>query len=59
VHELLAREPRERTLQRGLARIAEDQIECGAGGLLLAVRMVDEQLVEVRERALGPRGPGR
>jgi hypothetical protein len=39
-----------------VARIAEDQVQRGAGRLLLAVRVVDEQLVEVRDRVLDPPG---
>ena len=45
VHQLLAREPRERREQGGVLRIAEEQLHRGAGGLLLAVRVVDQQLV--------------
>jgi aryl-alcohol dehydrogenase-like predicted oxidoreductase len=58
VNELLARELRERVEQHGVTRVAEDQVERSARGLLLAVRVVDQDLFESGERALRPRGIG-
>lgn len=58
VRELLACEARQRSLELAALRIAEEERHGGAGGLLLQVRMVEQHLVEVRERALGPVGVG-
>jgi hypothetical protein len=59
VRELLARERGERRHQRGPVLVAEDEVDRGRGGLLLAVRVVEEDHVEVRERAVRPGGIGR
>lgn len=56
VAELLARECRERRLEREPVGMPEEQIHGRPGGLLLEMRVIQQDLVEVRERA---RSPGR
>src|SRR5688572_5969089 len=53
--ELLAREPRQRDVERAILGIREDQREGGRRGFLLAIRMIDEQRRQVAESGFDPR----
>jgi hypothetical protein len=55
VSQLLARQLGERAMQKSMLGVSEDQIHRGARGFFLAVGVVDQNLIQVCERALGPR----
>src|SRR5262245_43629984 len=59
VLQLLAREPRQRGEELGALGTAKEQAHRGRVGLLLAVRVVDQDVVEMQQRALDPPGTGR
>ena len=58
VPQLLARQTRQRPQELRPIGVAEEQTQRRRGGLLLAVRVVDEDVVQVRERARQPGGAG-
>ena len=57
--ELFARELGEGLLQEAVMRVGEEKLDGRPGRLLLAVRVIEEHLVEVRLRAWEPVGVGR
>src|SRR5690349_11575668 len=53
--ELLARQPRERDVERAVLGVGEDQCQRGGGRLLLAVGVIDQQRGQIARGSLGPR----